>query len=140
MRTSLDSNILFDVFLPDPLFEKSSREAIEKCSRTGGLVVTELVYAELAAWFSVSSELDQILEELGIAVEEVSRAGAFVAGRAWKKYREAGGPRTRIMTDFLIGGHALKNANQLLTRDRGFYHNYFSGLRILDPSKHRAGS
>jgi predicted nucleic acid-binding protein len=39
------------------------------------------------------------------------------------------------MTDFLIGGHALKQAGQLLSRDRGFYENYFSSLNLLDPSK-----
>jgi predicted nucleic acid-binding protein len=135
MRTSLDSNILFDIFLPDPVFEQGSCEAVEQCSRDGGLVLSEPVYAELAAWFSSSSELDKVLDELGIVVEAVSREGAFAAGRAWKHYRQAGGQRTRIMTDFLIGGHALTQANQLLSRDRGFYQNYFSGLKVVDPSK-----
>jgi predicted nucleic acid-binding protein len=76
-----------------------------------------------------------MLDELEIIVEPVSRAGAFAAGRAWKKSREAGGSRNRIMTDFLIGGHALEQAHQLLSRDRGFYQNYFTGLKINDPSK-----
>ena len=135
MTTAIDSNVLFDVFLPDPAFEKRSREAIEECSHDGGLVITEPVYAELAAWFPSQENLDKILGDLGILVEAVSRDGAFVAGRAWKKYRQGGGSRNRIMTDFLIGGHALEQANQLLSRDRGFYHNYFSGLKIIDPSK-----
>ena len=135
MRTSIDSNVLFDVFLPDPVFEQRSREAIEQCLQAGSLVMAEPVYAELAAWFASASELDKVLEELEIVVEAVTREGAFAAGRAWQKYRQAGGQRTRIITDFLIGGHALNNADQLLSRDRGFYQNYFAGLRVLDPAK-----
>lgn len=135
MTTAIDSNVLFDVFLPDPEFEKRSRRAIEECAEQGGLVIAEPVYAELAAWFPSQSTLDSVLAELKIVVEPVSRAGAFAAGRIWKKYRDAGGSRNRIMTDFLIGGHALEQAHQILSRDRGFYHNYFTGLKIFDPSK-----
>ena len=46
---------------------------------------------------------------------------------SWK----AGGKRERILSDFLIGAHALHEEDWLLTRDRGFYHTYFSGLQIL---------
>ena len=132
MSTSLDSNVLFDVFLPDPVFEPGSRAAIEACSSSGGIVIAEPVYAELAAWFQTQLQLDRVLDDLEIRVESVSRNGAFAAGQAWKKYRQSGGPRTRIMTDFLIGGHALENAHQLLTRDRGFYFRYFNQLKIID--------
>ena len=135
MTTAIDSNVLFDVFLPDPAFEKRSREAIEKCAHDGGLVISEPVYAELAAWFPSQSALDAVLEALEIVVEPVARGGAFAAGRAWKKYRQGGGSRNRIMTDFLIGGHAQAEAHQLLSRDRGFYKSYFASLKIIDPSK-----
>src|SRR5471032_2889764 len=131
MTTAIDTNILFDVFLPDPVFHKSSRLAIERHSHLGGLIIGEPVYAELAAWFPSQGNLDAILAELGISVEAVSRDGAFAAGRAWKKDRQGGGSRNRIMTDFLIGGHALEHAHQLLSRDRGFYQNYFAGLKII---------
>jgi hypothetical protein len=56
---------------------------------------------------------------------------AYTAGVAHAAYRKVGGKRRRILADFLIGAHAFHEANQLLTRDRGFYRRYFSGLTIL---------
>jgi len=48
------------------------------------------------------------------------------AGQIWQKYRKAGGKRTRILADFLICAQAENHAEQLLTRDHGFYKKYFN--------------
>jgi predicted nucleic acid-binding protein len=56
---------------------------------------------------------------------------AFLAGEKWSFYRKSGGTRKRIISDFLIGAHALIKAERFLTRDRGFYQSYFPELQIL---------
>lgn len=34
-------------------------------------------------------------------------------------HRKAGGKRNRLMADFIIGAYTLRQADRLLTRDRG---------------------
>ncbi len=75
------------------------------------------------------------MEGLGISFSHVDRDVALVAGAEWRSYRRRGGPRERIVGDFLVGAHARLRADRLLTRDRGFYRTYFEGLEILDPTR-----
>jgi predicted nucleic acid-binding protein len=87
----------------------------------GSLVVCDLAYAELCIHFSSQSECDAFLDGNEIRVEPLNRGSLFLASRAFRTYRKQGGPRARILADFLIGAHAQTQATRLLSRDRGFY-------------------
>ena len=131
MITFIDTNILLDVFLPDPEFGEKSSEYLERCFHEGSLIINEIVYAELAPQFSSQRLLDKTLQKLGIRILPIDRETAYTAGIAWQQYRRAGGKRERIISDFLIGAHALVHADRLLTRDRGFYKIYFKNLKVI---------
>ena len=131
MITFVDTNILLDVFLPDPEYGEKSSGALEKAFNQGSLIINEIVYAELAPQFDRQGILDEVLGKLGIRTVIIDNEAAFMAGRVWKEYRKSGGKRNRILADFLIGAHARLKAERLLTRDRGFYRKYFKGLTLL---------
>ena len=133
MITAVDTSVLLDVFLEQPRFAQLSADALQVADSAGSLMICDIVYAELSSRFSRQEILDEALARLDILVDPFDRKVAFEAGRAFRAYREKGGPRARILPDFLIGAHAQAKAAQLLTRDRGFYRKYFRKLKIFDP-------
>jgi predicted nucleic acid-binding protein len=98
------------------------------------VVACEVVWAEVSGWYISEEDGAATLARLGVMFDPVASDGAVAAGRAWRQYREAGGPRERLVADFLIGAHALTRADRLLTRDRGFHRRYFPDLEIMDPT------
>jgi predicted nucleic acid-binding protein len=132
--TSVDSNVLLDVFGADPKFAVVSAEALRRCLREGGLVVSEVVWAETATVFNDAGRFREAMHKLAAAFSPLTEEAAIRAAQAWRTYRAGGGRRNRIAADFLIGGHALVTADRLLTRDRGFYRQYFAGLQVFDPT------
>ncbi|MBA3300874.1 MAG: type II toxin-antitoxin system VapC family toxin [Thermoleophilaceae bacterium] len=74
------------------------------------------------------------MEQLELDFSALDMMSAVESGVAWRSYRDAGGPRRRILADFLIASHASVHADRLLTRDRGFYRSHFSRLEVLDPA------
>ena len=131
MITFVDTNILLDVFLPDPEYGEKSARHLEKAFNAGSLVINEIVYAELVPHFNSQSYLDATLAKLGIRMVSLDRETGYKAGIVWKQYRKSGGRRDRIISDFLIGAHAQVQADRLLTRDRGFYRKYFKTLKVI---------
>ncbi|MCY3623204.1 MAG: type II toxin-antitoxin system VapC family toxin [Gammaproteobacteria bacterium] len=129
MIAAVDTSALLDVFLPDERYGRESQERLRAAYDAGAVVVSDVVYAELTAAFPDRATLDRALREINATTSPINTNIAFEAGVRWKRYREAGGPRTRIITDFLIGAHALAVADTLLTRDRGFFGTYFPELR-----------
>jgi hypothetical protein len=132
--TAVDTNVLLDVFSADPTHGPASREALESGLERGTLVVSDVVWAETAAAFPARDAAEAALDTVGVEFAATGREAAGTAAQAWRVYRSAGGPRTRVVADFLIGAHAVVQADRLLTRDRGFYRRYFTGLEIVDPS------
>jgi predicted nucleic acid-binding protein len=132
--TAVDTNIVVDLLESDTEFGIPSRNALRSCSSEGPLIACDVVYAEIAGYYSPFSFVQQALGEMEIAFSPLTVEAALRAGTAWKAYRERGGPRTRVAPDFLIGAHASTQADRLLTRDSGFYRTYFKHLRVFDPT------
>ena len=129
MITAVDTSVLLDVFLPDETHGPQSRELLRSAYDRGAILVCDLVYAELVPAFGSRAILDQTLREINATISPIDTSIAYEAGLRWSRYRDAGGPRGRIISDFLIGAHAAARADVFLTRDRGFYATYFPELQ-----------
>lgn len=134
MITAVDSNVLIDVLGADPTFGLRSRAALSRTRAEGALVVCEIVWSEVIAAFPDPTATEAALTRLAIEFSGTGPAAASSAGAAWRTYRQAGGPRERLVPDFLVAAHALHHADRLLTRDRGFHRRAFADLDILDPT------
>ena len=129
MITAVDTNVLFDLFRTDSPHHSQSSRWLRAAYDRGAVIVCDLVYAELVPAFANRTSLDDALREMGATLSPIDSSIAYEAGLRWKRYRSAGGPRQRIITDFLIGAHALSAADAFLTRDRGFFSSYFPELK-----------
>ena len=128
MSTAVDTSLLLDLFQPGAPHQAESQAKLRAAQADGPLITCDVVYAELVPGFPTRSDLDAALREINVEVSPIDTDIAWEAGRRWMRYRRAGGPRTRIIADFLLGAHALATADAFLTRDQGFYRTYFPDL------------
>jgi predicted nucleic acid-binding protein len=135
MITAVDSSIALDLLVAGSEFGAASRDALRQCSLEGKLVVCEVVWAEVGAFFPSPEEATRSFERLHFEFSPIDPAAALHAGLTWKRYRQQAGKREHLVADFLIGSHALHHADRLLTRDRGIFRGYYPSLVLVDPAR-----
>jgi predicted nucleic acid-binding protein len=137
MTTAIDSNVIVALWNEDETQNLTAKKALGESQMQGRLVICAAVYAELMAAPERSETfVDHFCEEAGIVVEweleeKVWReAGKAFQGYAARRRKQKGAEAQRILTDFVIGAHALVNGYRLLTLDAGIYQASFPRLAI----------
>jgi predicted nucleic acid-binding protein len=130
-RWLVDTNVLIDLIGADVRFGVPARETLAECAADGVLVVNQIILSEVAAFLTSLEEMDRLLPQELFVRENIPWEATFLAGQAFRRHRERGGRRGRILADFLIGAHAAVGGLTLVTRDRDFQRWY--DIEILDP-------
>lgn len=138
MTVAVDTSVLLDILVDDARFAPASEEAIRKAGASGRIIVCEIVVAEILPALKNENEVSEFLSDLGIDFEPCSYECSLLAGMTFSRYLINKGKSRRVMPDFMVAAHALTFADALLTRDRGYYRDYFKKLKIVDPSNEGA--
>ena len=131
--TLVDTNVLRDVLARDPVWFPWSVEQLQQRRLQGLLLINDITYAELAVRIANEAELVAALAELGVRLERTPTSALFLAGKAFGRYRKAGGPRPSLLPDFFIGAHAEVARLPILTRDTRRYRTYFPSVKLIAP-------
>lgn len=156
MTTSVDTNALL-ALLYEADYTDASEAELRRAYQDGKVVITSIVYAELAAdgHFDTASDLTQFLTDFSMQLVDPSQEALFRAGQQFQRYTERRPdglqcpscgtkqtvtceecgeqltPRQHIAADFLIGGHATVDADALVSFDTAFYQTYFPSLPVV---------
>jgi len=151
MKTVADTSALIALLYPDDEHNERASKALGEARNDGAVVVSPVTYAELAvdSTFRHADEVDAFFDDTGVRVEEVEHETLFLAGEKFQEYLgERGdtlqcpecGEKTifncpscgneitaiqHLPSDFVIGAHAERQADALVTFDTGFFETYF---------------
>lgn len=133
MTTAVDSSVILDVLTDDAAFSNRSSQALRQASRQGQLVVCESVLAEVFPALGNRARVKQFLADWQLDFLPSDLESAMLAGEMFLAFKQRNRERKRILTDFLVGAHAMVHADRLLARDRGYLRDYFGNLKLVDP-------
>ncbi len=131
-----DSNVLLDIFGDDPSWGSWAKQALREAIGAGEVGINPVIYAEISVRFDDHASLDAGVSRLMLTRLQLPFEAAFLAGRAYRRYRRAGGVRSSPLPDFYIGAHAEVAGLTVLTRDVSRFRTYFPAVRLVAPPEH----
>lgn len=137
MTTSIDTNVLLSLWDRDPSRSIPAQKLLGKAAQSGALVICAPVYAELFGDPARDEQsLGLFLSSTGIRTdymldEEIWLAAAHAfRGYVLRRKKSSNIMPRRILTDFIIGAHALVRGYSLLTFDIRLYRAAFPKLKM----------
>ncbi|SEL66909.1 hypothetical protein SAMN05216359_11387 [Roseateles sp. YR242] len=149
---AVDSSVLIDL-LGDAPGADAAEAALRLALSTGPVVLCDVVLSEVTAGLGHGSEVMDALEEMGLGFSAIDQRAAIRAGEMQRKFKQRlrddpkvgakaaksvspdGAGAARAIADFLVGAHAMLQCDGLITRDQGFFRDYFKGLKVIVPTE-----
>ena len=129
-----DTNVLLDLVTDHPEWAEWSRQQLQFAATRDEIAINDIIYSELSVRYGTIEALDEMLRQAEVVSAVIPRPALFLAGKAFQRYRFAGGIRTGVLPDFFIGAHAVIADCMLITRDAARYRTYFPGITLLAPN------
>lgn len=129
----VDSSVVIDVTKGDRSWGEWSVAAMESAKATDDIGINGIIFAEISIGYASLRALESALETLGLGIVPIPREAFFLAGHAYKRYRERRGTKTGVLPDFIIGAHAAIARATLLTRDPDRVRAYFPTVALITP-------
>ncbi len=129
----VDTNVLVDVLEDDPEWADWSISRLRAQAQIHELAINPVIYAQLSLTFASVETLDRAVRDLALEMLELPRPALFLAGKAFAKYRRAGGRKSNVLADFFVGAHAAVLGCGILTRDPRRYRSYFLTVPLITP-------
>jgi len=129
----VDSNIIIDIITEDPKWYDWSAETLSACAEKNSLYINSIIYAEVSVSYKRIEDLEEAISPEIFQRSVIPWEAAFLAGKAFLRYRKNKGNKSQTLPDFFIGAHALVNGYKLLTRDVSRYKTYFPKAKLISP-------
>jgi predicted nucleic acid-binding protein len=131
--TLVDSNVLIDVLIGDPVWLEWSMSRLSECGANSPLFVNDIIFAEIAVTYATVGQVEAALNSLAVERMPFTTNSLFLAATAFQAYRRNSGAKTNVLPDFFIGAQALDQGWAILTRDVSRYRTYFPKVRLIAP-------
>ncbi len=130
----VDTNVILDISTNDARWYDWSSAALEQAADDSTLVINPIIYAEVSIAYKRIEDLELALPPGTFRRDALPYAAAFLAGKAFLRYKRRGGrSKARPLPDFYIGAHAAVAGFRLLTRDAARYRTYFPRVHLIAP-------
>lgn len=135
---AIDTPVLIDLLGNDPARADAAEQCVRDALAQGPVVLCDVVVSEITAGLGHGTDIMDVVEEMGLRYLPIERRAAIRAGEMQRRFNQRhkiSGHRItpRTVPDFLVGAHALLQCNGLITRDDGFFRDYFKGLKLIVP-------
>lgn len=136
---AIDTSVLIDLLGEDAGMADAAEQCVRDALAQGPVVLCDVVVSEITAGLGHGTDIMDVVEEMGMRYLPVERRSAIRAGEMQRRFnqRRAAGQGSqlspRTVPDFIVGAHALLQCAGLITRDAGFFRDYFKGLKIIVP-------
>ena len=134
MTSFVDTNVVISLLDEGHEHHGWCQNQVNEARMEGPVVITDVVYSEFSIGMGSKAHTDQAIAELAFDRHRPTADALFLAGRAFKKYKEENaGPKLNVLPDFIIGAHAYAEECSLITCNESDFSGYYEDLDVKSP-------